>query len=100
MEGTTKSGFHFHIDPQKLNNWKTIKRLGALTKAEETEQLNAIFDLSEILLGEEQEAALTAHVEKLEGAEEGMASFSGVTKELMEIITLAQNDGALKKSSS
>ena len=98
MTGKTKSGFAFRIDPQKLNNWRTMRRLAAMSKAGDAEQLPALFDMADLLLGDEQISALEKHVEKLEGVPEGCASFSGVMSEFTEILWFAQNDEALKNS--
>ena len=100
MTGKTESGFAFRIDPQKVNNWRTMRRLAALTKAKDSEQLGAMFELADLLLGQEQQEALEKHVEKLEGAPEGCASFSGVMAEFTEILRIAQDNDALKNNSA
>lgn len=78
IKGTTKSGFEYEVDENRLKNMRVLKLLQKMQKNNGTAFLEAIT----AILGEEQEEKLYEHLENTEGS----ANVENTVREFAEII--------------
>ena len=92
--GTTSTGFKYKYDDRILNDYKLLEAVSIFDNAKSTvEQIGALKDLLDFMLGPEKDKLL-AHVAK---KNDGYRPIPKIQSELLEMIS-ASND--LKNSSS
>ena len=89
IKGTTKTGFEFEIDEERVNNMEFID---ALTELDDTanagEVMGLISKLLKCILTKEQKKALYDHVRN----DKGLVPIEKVQAELLDIIQFDGND--------
>ena len=78
MKGKTSSGFEFDVEEKALDDYRLVKDLRAISKGDG----GLIVDVTERLLGVDQEEALMKHVENLN---DGKCSASAMVAEIRDI---------------
>ena len=78
MKGKTSSGFEFDVEEKALDDYRLVKDLRAISKGDG----GLIVDVTERLLGVDQEEALMKHVENLN---DGKYSASAMVAEIRDI---------------
>lgn len=84
MKGTTKSGFGFEVDANKLDDMRILDMVVEISEG----NILQLSPLAKKILGEEQKEKLYQHLEKTEGK----VSVERVSDELTEIFN-AGNEG-------
>lgn len=85
MKGTTKSGFSFDVDENVINNYRYVKTAARLKRSQEPADRLELFDiLTTMVLPDEEQERLFAHLEK----KDGIAATDAVIAEVNEIIEI------------
>lgn len=91
IKGTTKTGFEFEIEEERVNNMEFIDALTDLDEASTNnagEVMSLISKLIKCILSKEQKKALYDHVRN----EKGLVPIEKVQAELLDIIKFDGND--------
>lgn len=87
ITGTTKSGFEYKIDERILVDYRYVRKATKLAKEADSDEnemnvIGGMFELIDMVLGEEQAEKLADHVAK---QNDGIANIEVVQKEFFEI---------------
>ena len=91
IEGTTKTGFKFSVDPVSLEDFYLLEAFGRAQNGD----VSAFSTLLSLMLGEDQKKALLRHCED----EKGRAAFSRVGDEIAEIYKTVTAESKKAKNS-
>ncbi len=83
MKGKTKSGFKYNVNENIRTDWRFVKALADADSEDASKQLSGATRMVNLLLGDEGEAKLEAHVAQ----EDGVVPIERVMDEVREIIT-------------
>lgn len=83
MKGKTKSGFKYNVNENIRTDWRFVKALADADSEDASKQLSGATRMVNLLLGDEGEAKLEAHVAQ----EDGVVPIERIMDEVREIIT-------------
>lgn len=83
MKGKTKSGFKYNVNENIRTDWRFVKALADADSEDASKQLSGATRMVNLLLGDEGEAKLEAHVAQ----DDGVVPIERIMDEVREIIT-------------
>lgn len=87
LEGKTKSGFKYSIDERIANDFRMVRLISKIESSDESEQLVALNDFVEFVLGKDGTEKFIAHVAK---KNDGFVPTDKAIAEIVEILNSAK----------
>ena len=95
IEVETKSGFKWHVNEKALRDWRFVHALRDMQQADPMMQMQGVYNMILLVLGEEGEKKLTEHVADPDGFVDAMK----MAAETNEIVLLAKEKNKMVKNS-